>query len=309
MTFNKRSFAGGLCALFLSAGSALAQVPQICMQLESQLAAVDQQGVSPQQVRRAEDSINRQRYELDRSIAYSRSLGCGRTFLFGPAPSPECREVDARIAQQRANLDKLMLDLQRARGGDPNREARRGQLLSALAQNQCGPQYRNVPQREARRPGGIFGLLFGGGGGQEEQLVEPPVPYEQQQRAPTFRTVCVRMCDGFFFPVSFATTPAKFGQDEDMCQKTCPGTPAQLFTYNNPGGDIKQAENMNGQPYAGLENAFRYQREFVKDCSCKPANQSWVQALSGVEDHTIRRGDIVVDEDRARQMSVPKVVQ
>jgi hypothetical protein len=301
-----RSFTLGLSAALLSAGAALAQVPQICVQLENQLASVDQQGISPQQIRRAEENINRQRYELDRSIAYSRSLGCGRVFLFGPAPSPECRQVDARIAQQRANLDKLMLDLQRARGGDPNREMRRGQILQALAQNQCGPQYRDVPQREVRqRPGGIFGLLFGGGGSAQEELVEPGVPYEQP-RSSTFRTVCVRMCDGFFFPVSYAASPAKFGQDEDMCQRTCPGTAAQLFTYNNPGGTIEQAENLNGEPYSNLPNAFRYQREFVKDCSCKPANQTWAQALAGAEDGTIRQGDIVVDENRARQMSAPK---
>lgn len=304
MRFNMRSLAIGMCAVLLSAGSVTAQVSQACLQLEGQLAALDQQGISPQQSRRTEESIARQRYELDRSIAYSRSLGCGRVFLFGPAPSPQCREVDSRIEQQRGNLDRLMLELQRARAGDPNREGRRRQLLAALGQNRCGPQYANAPQQQPQRRGGIFGLLFGGGA--QEEIIEPQLPPEVQPSSSTFRTVCVRMCDGFFFPISYAAHPSRFAQDEAMCQKTCPGTPAQLFTYPNPGGDMTQAANMNAQDYTSLENAFRYQKEYVKDCSCKPANQTWAQALSGTEDPTIRQGDIIIDENRAREMSAPK---
>ncbi|WP_442757521.1 DUF2865 domain-containing protein, partial [Pseudomonas sp. PM2] len=68
----------------------------------------------------------------------------------------------------------------------------------------------------------------------------------------TYRTVCVRTCDGFFFPISFAATPARFPSDEQMCQRQCPGTEARLFAYRNPGGDIDQAVAINGQPYSSL---------------------------------------------------------
>src|SRR5690606_29512315 len=37
---------------------------------------------------------------------------------------------------------------------------------------------------------------------------------EYGRRHGTYRTVCVRLCDGFFFPISFATTPDRFGADE-----------------------------------------------------------------------------------------------
>jgi hypothetical protein len=310
MRYNMRSFAIGLGIMLISAGAALAQGSQACVQLERQLAALDQGGVSPQQIRRTDESVQRQRYELDRTIAYSRSLGCGRTFLFGPAPSPQCRDIEARIDQQRSNLDNLMLQAQRARAGDPNQDARRSQVLSQLAQTQCGPQYANAP-RPGQRSGGIFGLLFGGGA--QEELVEPPAPsYDGGPGRPnndSFRTVCVRMCDGFFYPVSYSTTPSNFARDAAMCQQTCPGTQAELFTYPNPGGDMSQAANMNAEAYTNLPNAFRYQKEFVKDCSCKPAGQTWAQAQSGVQDPTVRQGDIVIDEDRAREMSAPKKPQ
>ncbi|GGE37605.1 hypothetical protein GCM10007276_13790 [Agaricicola taiwanensis] len=299
-----RSFAIGIGIMLFSAGAAAAQASQTCVQLERQLASLDQNSVSPQQIRRAEENVARQRYELDRTIAYSRSLGCGRTFLFGPAPSPECRGIDARIDQQRNNLDQLMVQAQRARAGDPNRDVRRNQILAALGQNQCGPQYANAPQQPRR--GGIFGLLFGGGA--QEEIIEPTVPYSDDSRPnnDSFRTVCVRMCDGFFYPISYSTTPSNFARDAAICQQTCPGTQADLFTYPNPGGDMHQAANMNAESYTNLENAFRYQKEFVKDCSCKPAGQTWAQALSNGQDPTIREGDIVIDEDRAREMSAPK---
>ena len=38
----------------------------------------------------------------------------------------------------------------------------------------------------------------------------------------TFRTLCVRTCDGFYFPISYATTPARFAEDERTCQRLCP---------------------------------------------------------------------------------------
>lgn len=299
------SFIGGgiLAAALLSAASAQAQV---CVQLENELAALDRGGVSQQQVRQFEEAVGRQRYELDRTVAYSRSLGCGRVFLFGPAPSQQCRDVERRIEQQRTNLDRLMMQLQRARAGDPNRDARRRQVLAALSQNRCGPQYQVRQEAPPPQRRGLFDMLFGGGGGAQERVIEPTMPMEQQPSRSQFRTVCVRLCDGFFFPVSYSTSPAGFAQDEAMCQKTCPGTAAALFTYPNPGGDIKDAISTSGQPYPEIENAFRYQREFVKDCSCKPAGMDWAQALEGAEDRTLRQGDIVVDENRSREMSRPR---
>ena len=38
----------------------------------------------------------------------------------------------------------------------------------------------------------------------------------------TFRTICVRTCDGFYFPISYATSPDRFRDDEQTCQRMCP---------------------------------------------------------------------------------------
>ncbi len=280
-----------------------AQGNPACLQLETQLAQLDGQGADPQQAQ-LEAAYNQQRTEVERMTARSRGMGCGRNFLFGPRPPAECRGLENQIDRMRDQVERLESQLSRGRGGSSARENRRRGILIALARNQCGQQYQAAAPQQER--GGLFGLLFGnrggGGGGGVPQESYP----QQAPQSSTFRTVCVRTCDGFFFPVSFTTVPARFGQDDNICRRTCPGTEAILFSYPNPGGTIEQATSTSGQPYKDLPNAFKYQSEFVKDCSCKPAGQTWEQALSGAEDDTLQRGDIVVDEERAKAMSQPK---
>jgi hypothetical protein len=85
----------------------------------------------------------------------------------------------------------------------------------------------------------------------------------------TYRTVCVRLCDGFFFPISFATTPDRFGADENACRSRC-GSPARLYVYPNPGGEPEQMADLGGQPYLALKSAFLFRTEYVEACTCKP---------------------------------------
>ena len=37
-------------------------------------------------------------------------------------------------------------------------------------------------------------------------------------------TLCVRTCDGYYFPISFSTTQDRSPEDERTCQAMCPGT-------------------------------------------------------------------------------------
>jgi hypothetical protein len=108
------------------------------------------------------------------------------------------------------------------------------------------------------------------------------LPEEQApMQSSTYRTVCVRLGDGFFYPISFATSRANFERDAAICQRTCPGTKAELFAYPNPGGSIADAVSINGEPYKDLPNAFLYQKKYVEGLSCKPAGETWAQALAG----------------------------
>ena len=130
----------------------------------------------------------------------------------------------------------------------------------------------------ARGPGNFIDNLFG-----NNQTLPPPSA-ELGAPSGTFRTVCVRTCDGVYFPVSFATYQARFQDDERTCKALCPATEATLFTYRNPGEDMNQAVSINGQPYSSLPNAFKFRTEFNASCACKAAGQTWSEALKSVDD-------------------------
>ncbi len=291
-------------ALGLAAGPAPAQQSRACTQLEAQLAAFDRGGANDparaEQIRRYEDAANRQQAELERALAQSRQLGCeGRGFFLFSGPAPEqCGPLNRRIQQQRANLDRVqseLTQLQSASAGS-EREAQRRAIMAALAQNDCGPQYQQAAQP---RGGGLFEALFGPGS------IFTPGP-DTGGPSGTFRTVCVRTCDGYFYPISFATTPERFGEDERVCQRSCPAAEVALYSYRNPGGDIREATSISGQPYSSLPNAFRYRQAYDKACSCRAPGETWAEAMKHLEDQTVERGDIVVNEQRSRQMSQPR---
>ena len=115
----------------------------------------------------------------------------------------------------------------------------------------------------------------------------------------------MRTCDGFYFPISFATVPARFPDDEKTCKALCPAAEATLFAYRNPGEDMSSAVSINGQPYASSPNAFRYRQEFNPSCSCKAAGQTWSDALKNIDDKAAaeQQGDIIVTEEGAKKMS------
>lgn len=90
-----------------------------------------------------------------------------------------------------------------------------------------------------------------------------------QEGGGTYRTMCVRLCDGYYFPVSFTATRNRFAKDAKTCENSCGGQ-ARLFVYRNPGSDVQDMVDLRGQPYNKLSTAFLYRTEYVPACRCKP---------------------------------------
>jgi len=273
----------------------------VCVRLESQLAMVDRGQADPQraeQIKRYEDAAGRQQAEVDQLARKAQQMGCeGRGFfsLFGGQPQ-QCGPINNRMQQMRANLDKVLSDLEKLRGNSTQREGERRTLLASLGQNDCGPQYRQY----AGRSGGFLESLFGGG-----VVTQPGVP-TTSSNGDTFRTVCVRTCDGFYFPISYSTTAANFAQDEQVCQRMCPASEVALYSHRNPGEDISHAVSTSGRTYSEMPNAFAFRKAFNASCSCRAPGQSWADALKHLDDSTLERGDIVVTEEQAKVLSQPK---
>jgi hypothetical protein len=277
----------------------------VCIRLEGQLAALDRGGVDParaDQIKRLEDAAGKAQADLDRLSAQGRRMGCegrGLFSIFSEQPQ-QCGPLNNQIQQLRANLDRLLTELQRAQGNTVDREGQRRALLVSLGQNDCGAQYRNFANQSTG--GNFFERLFGPGPSANSNVGLPEAP---QVNNGTYRTLSVRTCDGYYFPISSSATPTKFAEDEKACQRLCPAADTALYTHRNPGEDVSQAVSISGRNYTELPTAFAYRKQFTASCSCKQAGQTWADALKGVEDRTIERGDIVVDEERARQLSLP----
>jgi hypothetical protein len=280
----------------------------MCPRLEGQLATIDRGGgtgdpAKDDQIRRYQDAANKQQGELDRVTSQAKRMGCDSTGFFSlfSGQSAQCGPVNNQIQQMRGNLDQISSSLAQLRGaGSADRDNQRRSVLMALAQNNCGPQYAAALQQQGS--GNFLNNLFGG----NNPAGQPGMPGgDVGPQSGTYRTVCVRSCDGGYFPISFATVPGRFPDDERSCKALCPASEATLFTYRNPGEDISSAVSTNGQPYTALPNAFRYRQEFNPSCSCKAAGQSWSDALKDADDKNAaeQQGDIIVTEESAKKMS------
>src|SRR6202795_4065974 len=285
-----------------------AAVNPMCPRLEAQLATLDRGGAGDptkeEQIRRYQDAQAKQQSELDRVTSQAKRMGCDSSGFFSlfSGQSAQCGPVNNQIQQMRANLDQITTSLERLRGGGlggSERENQRRSGLLALGQKNCGPQYATAVQQG---PGSFLNNLFGNNynnPGAPPADVGPP--------SGTYRTVCVRSCDGAYFPISFATVPARFPDDEKTCKALCPATEATLFAHRNPGEDMSQAVSISGQTYTSLPNAFKYRTEFNPSCSCKAPGQTWSDALKSIDDKAAaeQQGDIIVTEESAKKMARP----
>ncbi len=236
--------------------------PPICTQLEQRLFAESRNSSArdllpriENDMRQAERAVREAQDRLDRGNCYEYEfLFLGKSLRRTPACQGHAQQVD----QNKRRLAEL--DGQRQQIIQSGGRSLQDDLVRELARNNCGAQYQ---QQAARQQGGPFSSLWqdddgGAAGGSRFNY------------GATFRTVCVRLCDGAFFPVSFSTLPNNFDRDQDLCQQRC-AAPAELYYHSqNPGQGIEQAvSHKTRQPYTTLRTAFRFKREFVSGCSCK----------------------------------------
>jgi hypothetical protein len=105
--------------------------------------------------------------------------------------------------------------------------------------------------------------------------LKPPRSHEQRRERPsrgastgTYRTLCVRLCDGFYFPISYATHPDRFALDAKRCERSCPSR-SRLFVHRNPGESADEMLDLEGRSYRDLPTAFLHQLQYVPDCTCR----------------------------------------
>lgn len=263
-------------------GEARAQA-DACARYQAELDAIERG--SGQDFR---ELAERQWVELERMRAYYRSLNCGqRGFLIFGAPSnPECRAAEDRIAAMEDNYQRLLQEA--SRSGNDRRQA----LLAAIDQA-C-----NV----AARPRGLFDQLFGAP--PEEPFGEDFFFEDEQDFAGggSF-AICVRTCDGFFFPLGQSVRDANAAAT--LCQARCPSAATTVF-FKREGAPVETSVDAFGQSYTALPNALRYRTVLDPACSCRAEGQSWAEVLQEAESMIARSGGELVTPERAIELSRPR---
>lgn len=137
---------------------------------------------------------------------------------------------------------------------------------------------------------GFFSKLLGWGQRQVERNINPPTynfgysgqgdGYERSYDRygyggghwPTdngrYRTLCVRTCDGFYFPIGDGVGRERLHQDARTCESRCTSE-ARLYYYPVQGGSPETMVDLAGRPYVQERNAFLYRKQLVSGCTCK----------------------------------------
>ncbi|WP_305985084.1 DUF2865 domain-containing protein [Roseibium sp. MMSF_3544] len=276
---------GLLTAFMLPLGSAEAAS---CSALKSELRQL-QSGSSAQSPAAKKWTAQKRKQEKAISAASrdARHFGCSS------ASSSKCQQLNNKIKRMKANLSAIERQLAKSGGASSKNTKRLRQVRAAIERQNCNApvktrQANSTKAKDTEKPKSLLSRLFN----QNERVQRTAVTPGDQEiatvrsrrksatsrpRLPAggaFRTLCVRTCDGYFFPVSFSTGKSQFVNDEARCSEICPAAPTELYVYRNPGGDQSQMTSLAGTPYADQPFAFRYKTEFVEGCSCRDTKQS-----------------------------------
>ncbi|WP_395697083.1 DUF2865 domain-containing protein [Methylocella sp.] len=282
-----------LLALAPATQGALAQGYD-CSGLQAKIAELDRGGGAA----RGPGPSREQLGELNRLIAVARSMSCDQApYAYGG----RCPGLNAQIRQLQDQVGQA-----RSRGDASDRAAARVELVARF-NTYC----RNQPPRQR----GFFEQLFGIPSAPESPpQPDQAVPAEDAPRQEEAdgrprggsQAVCVRTCDGGFFPLGVSARGADAGQLTSLCQSLCPNASVEVFT-RNPDRTIETAVSLEGAPYSEMPNAGKFEKTFDPACSCKAPGQSWVDALAGAEAaRQSRKGDILVTPEKSAELSAPK---
>jgi len=278
-----------IAAAIAMAGGIIAAAPAFalsCQMLETELARLESQTSRPDaRASRYERAAREQAAVLDRTERRAEQAGCfgGGFLFFRNQPSPRCGPILSKIDEMRANLDKL--ERMRARYSGRGTNDRRADRVRELIYRQ-GCRTDDVRTARSRSWGPPDAPEFG-----------PDYSARQTYSARgVYRTLCVRTCDGYYFPISFSTTPGHFASDEQTCQARCPGAQTSLYVQPDPTGDPAEMVSLAGEPYAALPTAFQYRQSVDKACTCQASEGKNFSVIASAEPQEPLPGDAITPD-------------
>ena len=302
------AFAAAGVLLASASTDAVQAASRICRQLEAEMAGGGR--ASPSQMRKYDASIAKQREQLVLARKQSRSAGCGFS-LFGGGVA-KCGGINAKIEKMERNLDALERKRGELAGGGSARSQAR--IADAMIANGCRDEAvaeRGVPEGIDRNQT-LLNEIFGGGLRQREapdagfdanrernvrRLLDlrggtflddedgdgiddgGDVPADENTLfAPPgeYRTACVRTCDGYFFPMSNASSLGDLDRDLKNCEASCPGADVDVYYRRADDESAEMVSAHSGAPYSALPTADLYKQSNTPSpagCGCNSLSQ------------------------------------
>ncbi len=325
-----RAIALAVIALAAAPGDQAFADARLCRQIEAELAAPANSGGSAALIK-YDEAIARQRDELIKARRQARDQRCG--FALTGNGVRQCAVLNATIEKMAINLEAL----QRKRtqltvsGGESSRE----RLLASLEANGCRKDA--FAERQLPPPvddwSGTSDRSSGFGDalpaldedleGRIRRVIEDGNGQDLQELGRSYRTTCVRTCDGYFFPMSYAASLADFERDQKSCDVRCPGTEMQVFFHENdprrvlaPGADdsATMISTVTGTRYSELPSAYLYKSLDAprpKSCGCNPVRD--FETLAGSppmgEKPPTESGSFVTPPELKPEAPAPKVTE
>jgi len=204
--------------------------------------------------------------------------GCQQQVNARQKLSGECRATARRILRGRDQYNQLAAKVETGQAVGQQRETILQQIARFGCDNGSNAALLQNDRQSQRSPFAEFlDSIFGG------QRVIDNYGFDLFNQS-TLRTVCVRTCDGYYWPISFSTVADYLPDDEAICAQQCPGAAVELYYYHNPGETPEQMVSMTGDPYSSLPTAFQYRHSFDRSCTCKaPVNYGSIQLASNDE--------------------------
>ena len=267
------------CVIALtSAGEVYAQQSATCRSLQAQLASIETGRGSKKssQYVKYDRAMSQQLSQIKKTERAATRNGCQLL------RTNNCRHINSSLQSMYANIESLRRTRDSLARGGATREDR-NKILRALDRNGCieTASVNREPNDQPRRRT-LLEQIFGSKTYTERGTVGIDNP-DLNNHSGTFRTLCVRTCDGYYFPISFSTSKNRFESDAEQCQQLCPGTETQLFYHPMPNGDAEESISYrSGEAYASLPNAFSYRKNVNSECSCRSvASRGGFEEIAG----------------------------
>lgn len=182
----------------------------------------------------------------------------------------ELAALNSPGANLESNDPNLRKKLDRARA-DARKAGCHGRISSRKrGRRSCRSIQARVDRLERQLYGSRRGGLFGFGRTAEERRRDRILgALARAGCSQTYRTICVRVCDGYYFPLSFAASRSRFAADAAKCLNQYELGEANLYYYPNPGGDVSQAVSLSGERYSDKPYAFLFRKAFQRQCAVR----------------------------------------